>query len=193
MSGINGQVISQNLSDAVERYEKALMENDVQTLSQFFSSDPDGIPVSRVDNDGLLSGKAEISDFRSRRGSTPTRSLKARTYRMLSRDAAVVVSEFDKSSGGVVIQTQVWERFEEQWEIVSAHLTYPTPAMDSRIWRVVGCPLKAGMRSVGKKLPLQGLSVAVKDLYGVKGLAIGAGSEAFLTEGRPQARNSWPV
>ena len=36
MSGINGQVISQNLSDAVERYEKALMENDVQTLSQFF-------------------------------------------------------------------------------------------------------------------------------------------------------------
>lgn len=91
MSGINGQVISQNLSDAVERYEKALMENDVQTLSQFFSSDPDGIPVSRVDNDGLLSGKAEISDFRSRRGSTPTRSLKARTYRMLSRDAAVVV------------------------------------------------------------------------------------------------------
>ena len=193
MSGINGQVISQNLSDAVERYEKALMENDVQTLSQFFSSDPDGIPVSRVDNDGLLSGKAEISDFRSRRGSTPTRSLKARTYRMLSRDAAVVVSEFDKSSGGVVIQTQVWERFEEQWEIVSAHLTYPTPAMDSRIWRVVGCPLKAGMRSVGRKLPLQGLSVAVKDLYGVKGLAIGAGSEAFLTEGRPQARNSWPV
>ena len=193
MSGINRRAIPQDLIGAVEKYEKALMGNDVQKLSQFFASDPDGIPVSRVDNDGWLSGKVEISDFRSRRGSAPTRFLKVRTYRMLSCDAAVVVSEFDKSSGGVVDQTQVWERFEEQWKIVSAHLTYPTPAIDSRIWRVVGSPLKAGKRSVNKELPLQGLSVAVKDLYGVEGFAIGAGSEAFLAEGRPQSRNAWPV
>ena len=87
MSGINRLAIPQDLIDAVEKYEKALMGNDVQKLSQFFASDPDGIPVSRVDNDGWLSGKVEISDFRSRRGSAPTRFLKVRTYRMLSCDA----------------------------------------------------------------------------------------------------------
>lgn len=107
-------------------------------------------------------------------------------YRMISDDAAIVISLFDKSTGGVVVQTQVWQRISGAWRIESAHLTYPAPALDSRIWRIAGTPLVQGSRNADKMLPLQGCTVAVKDLYGVKGYAIGAGNAMYLAEGMPQ-------
>lgn len=69
-------------------------------------------------------------------------------------------------------------------------------AFDTAIWRVVGNPLvpspampaesgsSGGSASVGASL--QGLGVAVKDLFAVKGFAIGAGNPRFLAESAAQ-------
>lgn len=181
------------LADAIERYEISLMNNDTDTLSMLFADDPDGIPVARVDDDGVLFGHDAIAVFRERRRIAPSRILRSRTCRMLGERAAVTISIFDKSSGGTVLQTQIWQCFPNGWRIVAAHLTYPRSAIDSRVWRVVGTPLVRGARGTDSRLPLEGLKIAVKDLYGVAGQAIGAGSEAWLKEATPELRHSAPV
>jgi amidase len=53
------------------------------------------------------------------------------------------------------------------------------PAVDHRIWRVIGAaPVRSGMPGG----PLAGLRVAVKDMIAVRGHRVGAGSPAHLAE-----------
>jgi len=59
-----------------------------------------------------------------------------------------------------------------------------SPAVDERIWRLVGYPLVPGADEGGL---LAGESVAVKDLFDVAGFPVGAGNPAFLAEARPAA------
>ena len=170
--------LSPDLLAAIRRYERALMANDAATLSDLFASDPNGIPVVRSDGRGMLVGHTAITAFRKMRKTAPTRTLRRRVARQLDESNACIVSQFDKATGGCVVQTQVWQRIGEDhaWRIVMAHLTYPTPAIDRSIWRVVGAPLVEAT-SPG---PLSGMSVAVKDLYAVQGQRIGAGNPQFL-------------
>ncbi|WP_137655215.1 AtzH-like domain-containing protein [Bifidobacterium moukalabense] len=170
--------LAPDLLAAIRRYEQALMGNNTAVLSDLFANDPDGIPSVRSDDKGVLAGHTAISTFRSRRRNAPTRTLRRRIARQMDESTACVVSQFDKATGGSVIQTQVWQRIGESgtWKIVMAHLTYPTPAIDRSIWRVVGSPLVEAT----KPGPLSGMTVAVKDLYAVQGQRIGAGNPAFL-------------
>lgn len=167
-----------SLTAAVQRYETALVSNDVDAMKAIFADDPDGVPVVRSDNEGPLVGHRAIADFRARRGKTPGRTLRRRIIRTLSPDAASVVSRFDRDSGGTITQTQVWRRYSGVWHIVDAHLTYPSPAMDSRIWRVVGDPLVPP----SKPGPLDSMSVAVKDLFAIHGFSVGAGNPDYRRE-----------
>jgi Asp-tRNA(Asn)/Glu-tRNA(Gln) amidotransferase A subunit family amidase len=57
---------------------------------------------------------------------------------------------------------------------------------DARVWRVVGDPL---VPATGRG-PLDGRTVAVKDVVAVEGFAIGAGVPAYLDESRPQAASA---
>ncbi|GAA4490320.1 amidase [Rhodococcus olei] len=54
--------------------------------------------------------------------------------------------------------------------------------MDSTVWREFGCPL-VGATGAG---PLDGTTVAVKDLYAVAGHRVGAGNPARLAEAAPE-------
>lgn len=72
---------------------------------------------------------------------------------------------------------------------MNAHLTYPAEAIDERIWRVAGSPLVQSSHTG----PLDGLSVAVKDLFAVRGFAIGAGNPCYLKESPVQKRNAAAV
>nr|WP_258562707.1 amidase family protein [Nocardioides sp. MAH-18] len=54
--------------------------------------------------------------------------------------------------------------------------------MDTRVWRVVGDPLVPATGSG----PLDGESVAVKDVYAVRGQRIGAGNPAWLAQAREE-------
>ncbi|WP_455677246.1 amidase family protein [Pseudoscardovia suis] len=70
-------------------------------------------------------------------------------------------------------------------------------AFDTTIWRIVGNPLipspivpsesEDSTASASANAPLQGLGIAVKDLFAVKGFAIGAGNPRFLADSTPQA------
>ncbi|MDQ1531859.1 MAG: amidase, partial [Microbacteriaceae bacterium] len=57
---------------------------------------------------------------------------------------------------------------------------------DGRIWRVTGSPLVAGRRLANGTRPLDGETVAVKDLFAVAGQPIGAGVPAYLAEATVQ-------
>ncbi|MFT4187365.1 MAG: amidase family protein [Aeromicrobium sp.] len=60
---------------------------------------------------------------------------------------------------------------------------------DARIWRVVGDPLVA---PTGEG-PLDGLDVAVKDLFAVAGQKVGAGNPTWLGQARTEAIHAAPV
>jgi Asp-tRNA(Asn)/Glu-tRNA(Gln) amidotransferase A subunit family amidase len=63
------------------------------------------------------------------------------------------------------------------------------PAADPTIWREVGAPLVAGAPSG----PLAGLTVAVKDLFAVRGHPIGAGNPTWLAGAGPEPRHAAAV
>src|SRR5260370_8079219 len=60
---------------------------------------------------------------------------------------------------------------------------------DSSIWRVHGSPLLPPVSSG----PLDGLSVAVKDLFAVGGFPVGAGNPRWLAQAEVEAADAWAV
>ncbi|WP_416211740.1 amidase family protein [Microbacterium xanthum] len=59
-------------------------------------------------------------------------------------------------------------------------------AFDASVWRTVGDPLYQG----AWEGPLKGLTVAVKDVFAIKGYRIGAGNPTFLDGARPEPRTA---
>ena len=59
-------------------------------------------------------------------------------------------------------------------------------AFDGSVWRTVGDPLYQGAWDG----PLSGLTVAVKDVFAIKGYRVGAGNPTFLDGARPETRTA---
>ncbi|WP_291047068.1 AtzH-like domain-containing protein, partial [Herbiconiux sp.] len=136
---------------AFHHYEAALMVDDVDVLDRSFAPGPDTL---RGDANGLLVGHERISAFRSVRGGVARRTITEVRVRVLSPQAALVVSVSAFVAGGSGLQTQLWERIADarprhdgagehagRWVITSAHVTGAAPAVNRAIWRVVGAPL----------------------------------------------------
>ncbi|KQW46108.1 glutamyl-tRNA amidotransferase [Nocardioides sp. Root1257] len=153
------------------------MADDVPTLDRLFA---DGPTTLRGDANGLLVGHDQISAFRSGRGGAPQRRIVQTHVQTVDDDHALVIAVTELARGGRGQQTQMWVRTADGWQVTAAHVSVPAPALDTRIWRVVGDPLVAPLGSG----PLDGESVAVKDLYAVQGQRIGAGNPAWLAEAR---------
>jgi Protein of unknown function (DUF3225) len=106
-----------------ERYEKALVSNDVAVLDELFRDDPRTLRYGGGEN---LYGYKEIMAFRA--GRSPI-GLGRRTDRTLittyGRDMAVASTLFyrDAMVGKVGRQMQTWVRFPEGWKIVAAHVS----------------------------------------------------------------------
>jgi amidase len=60
---------------------------------------------------------------------------------------------------------------------------------DPTIWRVHGTPL---LPPLGRG-PLDGLTVAVKDLFAVAGFPVGAGNPTWLSQSKPEPADAWAV
>ena len=106
-----------------ERYEQALVGNDVVVLGELFRNDPLTLRYGIGEN---LYGYAEIKAFRGARspvglGRTTSRTVIS-TY---GRDTAVASTLFyrDSAPGKVGRQMQTWVRFPEGWRIVAAHVS----------------------------------------------------------------------
>jgi len=166
----------EGLLEALHAYEAALLANDLDALDAAFVDSPG---TMRGDDRGLLVGHDAISAFRGARGGVATRSLTHVEVRPLTEDRALVVSVSRFAAGGQGLQTQLWRRDGDTgWRIEAAHVTGRPKAVDTTVWRAVGDPLVAPTASG----PLDGLTVAVKDLYAVPGQPVGAGNPTYLRE-----------
>ena len=106
-----------------ERYEKALVSNDVAVLGELFRDDPRTLRYGIGEN---LYGHGEITAFRAARSPV---GLMRRTDKTVittyGRDTAVASTLFyrDTAPGKVGRQMQTWVRFPEGWKIVAAHVS----------------------------------------------------------------------
>jgi hypothetical protein len=106
-----------------DRYEKALVSNDVAVLDQIFRVDPRVIRYGGAEN---LYGYAEIAAFRA--GRSPAglaRTLSKTVITTYGRDMAIASTLFhrDGMRGKVGRQMQTWVRFPEGWRVVAAHVS----------------------------------------------------------------------
>jgi hypothetical protein len=109
--------------EAFERYEKALVTNDVATLDTLFSKDERTIRYGVGEN---LYGHKEVAAFRA--GRPPINLMRTRARTVITtygRDFAVASTLFHRDSliGKVGRQMQSWVRFEDGWKVVAAHVS----------------------------------------------------------------------
>ena len=109
--------------EAFERYEQALVSNDVKVLDAMFLHDDRTIRYGVGEN---LYGHKEVAAFRAGRspiglGRTTSRTV-ITTY---GRDYAVASTLFHRPTlvGRVGRQMQTWVRFPEGWRVVAAHVS----------------------------------------------------------------------
>ena len=111
------------VSEQFERYEKALVSNDVAVLDELFRNDPRTLRYGGGEN---LYGYKEIMAFRAARPSVGLMRTRDRTViTTYGRDMAVASTLFyrDSAPGKVGRQMQTWARFSDGWKIVAAHVS----------------------------------------------------------------------
>ena len=113
-----------------QRYEQALVNNDVAVLDELFRDDSRTLRYGIGEN---LYGYGEITAFRAARSPV---GLMRRTDKTVittyGRDTAVASTLFyrDTAPGRVGRQMQTWIRFPEGWKIVAAHVSIIDEARD---------------------------------------------------------------
>ncbi|MGE0851424.1 MAG: oxalurate catabolism protein HpxZ [Hyphomicrobiaceae bacterium] len=108
---------------AFERYEKALVTNDIQVLDELFRMDDRTIRYGIAEN---LYGHQEVAAFRA--GRPPVNLMRSRSRTVITtygRDYAVASTLFHRESlpGKIGRQMQSWVRFPQGWRIVAAHVS----------------------------------------------------------------------
>jgi hypothetical protein len=108
---------------AFDRYEQALVSNDVAALDAMFHADPRTIRYGGAEN---LYGYQEIEAFRAARSPIGlARMLSKTVITTYGRDLAVASTLFRRAStpGKVGRQMQTWVRFAQGWRVVAAHVS----------------------------------------------------------------------
>jgi hypothetical protein len=108
---------------AFDRYERALVSNDVAALDASFHDDPRTIRYGGAEN---LYGYAAIKAFRGARSPAGlARSLSKTVISTYGCDYAVASTLFHRANtpGRVGRQMQTWVRFAEGWRVVAAHVS----------------------------------------------------------------------
>jgi hypothetical protein len=108
---------------AFERYEKALVNNDVDVLDELFRDDPRTIRYGATE---ILYGYDEIKAFRAGRSPVAlNRTIERTVITTYGRDFAVASTLYRRPSapGRTGRQMQTWVRFPEGWRVVAAHVS----------------------------------------------------------------------
>jgi hypothetical protein len=109
--------------EAFERYEQALVTNDVATLDRLFRQDGRTIRYGIAEN---LYGHEEVAAFRAARPPVGLMRTRSRTViTTYGRDFAVASTLFHRPTtvGKVGRQMQSWVRFADGWRVVAAHVS----------------------------------------------------------------------
>ena len=120
---INLPDVVAEVTAAFDRYEQALVSNDVAVLDEIFNDDPRTV---RYGAQEILYGFDEIAAFRAARSPVGLmRTLSKTVITTYGRDFAVASTLFHRvtSAGKVGRQTQTWVRFAEGWRVVVGHVS----------------------------------------------------------------------
>ena len=128
MTPVNDPGTLAEVTAAFQRYETALNDNDVATLTALFWKSPLTIRFGLAEN---LYGHDAISAVRHARPNVDLRRTLANTViTTYGSDLATANTEFIKrDSGRRGRQSQTWLRTEAGWQVVSAHVSF-LPAQD---------------------------------------------------------------
>jgi AtzH-like len=109
--------------ECFERYEKALVSNDVPALNALFRDDPRTI---RYGAGEILYGYDKIKSFRAARSPVALgRTLSRTVITTFGREFAVAATLYERPSapGKIGRQMQTWVKFEDGWRVVAAHVS----------------------------------------------------------------------
>jgi hypothetical protein len=122
MLEINIPEIVAEVTEAFERYEQALVTNDVAELDTLFWNNPLTLRYGVGEN---LYGHAAIAAFRGARPSSGLdRERQNTVITTYGRDFATANTEFTRASTTRIgRQSQTWLRTDEGWRVVSAHVS----------------------------------------------------------------------
>lgn len=126
MHEINIPEIVAEVTAAHERYERALMDNDVAVLDGSFWDSPHTLRFGITEN---LYGHDQIAAFRQSRASgTYAREVRRVTITTYGRDFATTNVEFSRATTDRIgRQSQTWLRTDAGWRIVAAHVSLMAP------------------------------------------------------------------
>lgn len=120
---INIPEVLAEVTAAFERYEQALVGNDVEALDDLFFDAPTTIRYGGGEN---LYGIEAIRAFRAARSPAGLqRALEGTAITTYGRDMAVASTLFrrDNAPGRVGRQMQTWMRAPDGWKVVAAHVS----------------------------------------------------------------------
>jgi len=120
---LNDPAVVAEVTAAFQYYEKALNDNDVAALTDFFWKNPLTIRFGIGEN---LYGHDAITAFRHARPNVDLRRSLANTViTTYGTDFATANTEFIKrDTGRRGRQSQTWMRTEAGWRVVSAHVSF---------------------------------------------------------------------
>jgi hypothetical protein len=120
---INAPDVLAEVTETFERYERALVANDVETLDALFWPSPHTLRYGAGEN---LYGYDEIAAFRATRSPAGlARTLERTVITSYGRDFATANTLFRRNSllGKVGRQSQTWMRTTDGWKVVAAHVS----------------------------------------------------------------------
>lgn len=119
---INLPDVLAEVTAAFERYEVALVRNDVAVLDELFWDSPHTLRFGATEN---LYGHDAIREFRAGRPSTGLARTRCKTViTTYGLDFATANTEFLRTgSDRVGRQSQTWLRTADGWRVVSAHVS----------------------------------------------------------------------
>ncbi len=104
-----------------DRYEQALVSNDVAALDELFWDSPHTLRYGLAEN---LHGYDAIRAFRAARPAQGlARTLQRTAITSYGRDFATANTEFLRAGGPAGRQSQTWVRTPHGWRVVSAHVS----------------------------------------------------------------------
>jgi len=125
---INRPDVLASLTVAFERYERALVTNDVQELDALFWNSPHTVRYGAGEN---LHGYGAIAAFRAARpGKGLDRTITSQVLTTFGDSFGTASMTFSRAGHAAIgRQSQTWVKFAEGWRVTAAHVsTLKSPA-----------------------------------------------------------------
>jgi hypothetical protein len=126
---VNSPEVVAEVTQAFQRYEKALNDNDIAVLNELFWDSPHTVRYGIAEQ---LYGYPEIAGFRAARDPAGLRRELTRVaITTFGEDFATASCEFRRASTGRTgRQMQTWARTPQGWKVVAAHVSLsPSPVL----------------------------------------------------------------